>query len=218
MLKALRERHKSFWVKENLRSLGAGLVLLIIAAFAQGLSARYVVKIKGTAVQDLFLDHLPAWDIDGLIIAFSLLLTFFIIFLVLYKPKYINFAMKSLAVFIIVRAFLISLTHLGANVHQIEFDKNNIGFGLYNLFFNTYNDFFFSGHTGIPFLFALIFWQEKIWRNLLIVCSVIAGFFMLVAHIHYSIDVFAAPFMTYSIYSLCTYFFKHDYRILRGGN
>jgi hypothetical protein len=38
------------------------------------------------------------------------------------------------------------------------------------------------------------------------------GLSVLIAHIHYSIDVFAAPFMAYSIFSLARYFFKKDAR------
>ena len=58
---------------------------------------------------------------------------------------------------------------------------------------------------------ALIFWREKLWRFLYLAASAIFGIAVLLAHVHYSIDVLAAPFMTYSIFKLTEYMFKEDY-------
>jgi len=125
------------------------------------------------------------------------------------------FALRALAVFIITRAFLISLTHLGPNPHEILFDHNNPAFRIYDVLYNTHHDFFFSSHTGLPFLLALVFWPEKIWRYFFIAASIFMGVSVLLGHIHYSIDVFAAPFMTYSIFALSRRFFPKDYQMSR---
>jgi hypothetical protein len=128
------------------------------------------------------------------------------------KPRYITFTLKTVSLFIITRAFFISLTHLGASPHELVFNSNNIGYWLYDILYNTHGDFFFSGHTGMPFLMSLIFWQEKRCRIFFLITSGVFGLSVLIAHIHYSIDVFAAPFMAYSIFSLARYFFKKDAR------
>lgn len=211
MFKQLRENHKKFWVRPTIKSLLYSAGFFTLAGIVEAFADNYVIKTKGTAVSDLILDHLRVADIDSLIIMSALLLTFAGVFLFLYKPKYLNFGMRSLSVFIIIRSFLIILTHLGANPHQITFDTSSPGFGLYNILFNSHNDFFFSGHTGVPFLLALIFWPEKPWRYIFMAASLLFGIFVLLAHIHYSIDVVAAPFMTYSIYILSERLFKKDY-------
>jgi hypothetical protein len=207
------QNHKKFWVKANRNSILTSSGLFIVALIIQKIADNYVLKIKGTAVDDMILNNLPTIDLDFFIIQGALIITFLGLYLLVYKPKYFCFGLKSFSLFIIIRSFLISLTHLGASPNQLVLDINSIGFGLYNILYNTTNDFFFSGHTGMPFLMALVFWPEKIWRYIFITASVVMGVSVLLAHMHYSIDVFAAPFITYSIFAISRSIFKRDYQI-----
>lgn len=208
-------RHTYFWTKDRLVSLAGSVSLFVFALIVQRVADIYVGKIQGTPVDDVILNNLPAVDIDSLIIFGSLLLTFVIVILSSAKPKYLNFGLKSVALFIIIRSFFISLTHLGASPEQLQFDPSNIGYWLYNVLYNTRGDYFFSGHTGIPVLMALIFWPEKKWRYIFLASSIFSGAMVLLAHIHYSIDVFAAPFMTYGIFAIARHLFIKDYQDAR---
>ena len=130
-------------------------------------------------------------------------------------PRKTLLGVKALALFIIIRAFFIDLTHIGAYPTN-NFDVTGIGSGLYSaVSFN--GNFFFSGHAGLPFLMALIFWRERYWRYFFLCVSVFFGASVLLAHTHYSIDVFAAPFITYSIFRLTARLFPRDYAVLTGG-
>ena len=202
--------HLDFWNKKRGKSFMLSTILLLSALLIQKFADDYVAGTIGIPVGDIFLNHLPTVDIDFLIIQGALILTFIIIALLLIQPKYLNFTVKALALFIIIRSFFISLTHLGVNANQLPLDVNSTGFWLYNILYNSKGDFFFSGHTGLPFLMALIFWQEKFWRYLFLAVSFILGVSVLLAHIHYSIDVFAAPFMTYSIFALTRLLWPDD--------
>lgn len=213
--KLVNQYKKIFLIKENFFSFLLSLIFFGVALFVQGLADSYLLSIRGTAVNDLILDHLPLLDIDSLMIQSALLLTAISIFLAVTKPKLINFTLKSLALFIIIRAFLVSVTHLGASPQQLLFDSNDFGFKIYNALYNTTNDFFFSAHTGAPFLGALILWHEKPWRYFFIFASIISGASVLLAHMHYSIDVFAAPFIAHSIFMISKDIFKKDYELLR---
>ena len=215
-LRTLVTVYKNFWTRERILSFIKGVLLFIIALVLEGFADAYVSRLNGLSVDDLILSHIPAIDIDPVIIIAPLLLTFLILVLLILKPRYVNFTIKSLAVFIIVRSFFISLTHLGIDPHQLQFDTDSIGFGLYNILYNTKGDFFFSGHTGIPFLMALIFWDERMWRYVFLGASVLLGISVLLAHIHYSIDVFAAPFMAYGIFSISRFFFKESFESANG--
>lgn len=209
--------HGTFWKKENWFSFATSLAMLCVALIVQRLADIYVESLQGIAVNDLLLDHLPFLEIDGLIILSTLTFTATMVGLFVTKPHYINLGIKTFSLFLLVRSFFITLTHLGANPHELQFDPTTIGYWLYNVLYNTHGDFFFSGHTGLPFLMALIFWPEKKWRYFCLSASVIFGISVLFAHIHYSIDVFAAPFMAYGIFSLARHLFQHDYTIARGG-
>ena len=213
-MKRILGKHKKLWTKENLISFVVSIVYFWIALVANKLANEYVLDIRWTAVGDILLSNLPSVpSIDNFIIKSSLFATFLIIVLLTVKPKYIIFATKSLALLIIIRSFFISLTHLWVNPEQVNFRQDLTGFWLYDILYNTQNDFFFSGHTSIPFMMALVFWKEKIRRIVFLITTLVFASSVIIAHIHYSIDVFAAPFITFSIYSLAKYFFKKDYEL-----
>jgi hypothetical protein len=210
----LQFNHKTFWIKKNVISLLYSIMFLIIAFFIQKFADNYVIKTWGTVVWDIFLNNIPVYDIDKFIVYSTLACTFLTIILLIFKPNHLLFTIKSLALFVIIRSFFISLTHLWIHPHQIIFDSDTIGFWLYNLLYNSNNDFFFSWHTWIPFLIALILQKEKFWRNIYFATSAIFWISVIIWHIHYSIDVFAAPLITYSIYSLAKNYFKKDFELM----
>jgi hypothetical protein len=53
-------------------------------------------------------------------------------------------------------------------------------------------DLFFSGHTATPLLFALAVGPGR-GRVLLAACAAVVGALVIVQHVHYSVDVLAAP-------------------------
>ena len=44
--------------------------------------------------------------------------------------------------------------------------------------------------------------------------SVVFGIAVLFAHVHYTIDVLAAPYMAYGIFKMSQYFFAEDYKMI----
>ncbi len=208
-------RHKNFWTRHSFFLLLTGIAWFLFAIIIQHFAYLYIDNhVDGTAVGDIFLNNLPALNLDFFIVQGALISTFLAICLFIVKPKYISFSLKTLALFIVIRSFFISLTHLGINLHQITLNTNSIGFSLYDFLYNAKNDFFFSGHVGAAYLFGLIFWRETFFRYLFFALACIFGASMLFAHMHYSIDVFAAPFITYAIYVIAQKVFYHDYKLL----
>ncbi|MSU60450.1 MAG: hypothetical protein EXS52_00855 [Candidatus Staskawiczbacteria bacterium] len=207
-------RHKHFWSKTNIVSLATGFGFFISALIVQHFVYNYIDRtVKGTPVGDLVLDHLAVVNLDFFIVEGALVSTVIVMILFLLYPRYLIFSLKALAFFIIIRSFFISLTHLGTNLHQITLDHGSIGFFLYDFLYNAKNDFFFSGHVGASFLFALIFWKQVLWRATFLGISIIFAVSMLLAHMHYSIDIFAAPFITYGIFTISKRLFRKDFKL-----
>ncbi len=206
----LRE-HRGFWNNEHKRSLYLGLLLLALSLIIQIGAGRYSARSAASApfVGDLFLDNLPVLNLDFVIVEGVFIFWAAAWTLLCFRPRYLLFGIKVIALFIITRAFFISLTHIGIYPERAPLDGQNSIVNLYNLF-TFQGNFFFSGHTAFPFLMALIFWREKILRNIFIFFTFFFGMAVLLAHVHYSIDVFAAPFITYGVWRIAASIFPKD--------
>ena len=68
-------------------------------------------------------------------------------------------------------------------------------------------DLFFSGHTATLFLLYLST-KNKILKVFFLMATIIVGICVLWQHVHYSIDVLAAPFYTYACYRASIWFNK----------
>ena len=58
-------------------------------------------------------------------------------------------------------------------------------------------DLFFSGHTATMFIFALAA-PKGLWKWFFVACTIAVGVLVVLQHVHYSIDVLAAFFFTYT--------------------
>lgn len=186
-------------------SLLEAIILFIISVFLTHLASRYAEINASNYVEDIILSNTPVFDFEFLFVHGAIMLSLFVVVLCLFFRKTAPFLIKAVSLFIIIRAMFVSLTHLGPYPTKLVLDS-----GLLN-FITSGNDLFFSGHTGLPFLVALIFWNHRYVRILFLVASVVFGVIVLLSHLHYSIDVFAAFFITYSIYCIAIKVFHKDY-------
>ncbi|MFN8370194.1 MAG: phosphatase PAP2-related protein [Bacteriovoracaceae bacterium] len=69
-------------------------------------------------------------------------------------------------------------------------------------------DLFFSGHTATMFFFYLCNMNGKI-RYLFFIATIIIGTCVLAQHVHYTIDVIAAPFFMFMAYFWASKIVKH---------
>lgn len=194
-----------FKQRSFLLSLGAGFILLIISLFINFYAGLYATKQASNAVTDLILSNIRVYDVDWLFIYGPFFFLAFVIIICLREPKRIPFVLKSVALFTIVRAIFISLTHIGPFPISASIDSQNV---IDNFSFG--GDLFFSGHTGLPFLMALLFSGHEYLRDIFIALSIFFGLVVLMGHIHYSIDVFSAFFITYGIYHMACFIFAKD--------
>lgn len=212
---SLFAEHRGFWNQQRKRSLYLGILLIILSLAIQISAGRYSSRSAASAdfADDLFLDNLPEVNMDFVIVQGALIFWIAAWILLIFKPRYLLFGLKAIALFVVLRAFFINLTPLGIYPRQVDFYAGGAGSRLYNLF-TFRGNFFFSGHTGFPFLLSLIFWDKKFWRYLFLLAAVFLAASVLLAHVHYSIDVFAAPFITYGIFIITSKLFSHDYELL----
>lgn len=207
----LKERYSSLKTLEKYYlQFATGVLLLGFSIFINYFAQAFAVTHASNSVSDIILDNLPAKNVDIIFLEGMLLFIGLVIIICLHKPSRVPFVLKASALFIFTRALFITLTHLAPPAHQTV--VNAISFWE-RLISGSGDDLFFSAHTGFPFLMALVFWDNRPLRWLFLATSVFFGFAVLLGHLHYSIDVFSAFFITYGIFNLAKFFFKKDYKL-----
>jgi PAP2 superfamily C-terminal len=194
---------KHFWA-----TLGFSLFLLIGSLIINFYAGTYATQRESNPVSDIILSNIRVYDVDAIFVYGSIAFWFFIGFICFYQPQKAPFTLKSIALFTAIRAVFITLTHIGPFPTHVDIDPTS-----FISYFTFGGDLFFSGHTGLPFLMALVFWDTKALRIGFIICSIIFGVVVLLGHLHYSIDVAAAFFITYSIFHIAEWLFKRDRKL-----
>jgi hypothetical protein len=190
-----------------IKSFFSSIVILLGSLVINFYAGTYATEKASNPVTDIVLSNTPVYNLDGFFVFGPVVLAAFVIMLCIIKPQKLPFIFKSIALFILIRSVFISITHIGPFPDQMVVVKgasiiNDFTFG---------GDLFFSAHTGIPFLLALIFYKDKILRDLFIATAVLFGVVVLLSHRHYSIDVLSAFFITYAIYNIAIRFFKKEF-------
>ncbi|MEI6596947.1 MAG: phosphatase PAP2-related protein [bacterium] len=202
-------KHKFYWSqKQFVFSALLGLLLLATSLMINYYANLYAIKKAGNSVGDLLLNILPVVNTNIIFFEGAIVFLFLLFVLLVYEPKGIPFVIKSIALFVAIRSCFVVLTHFGPDPTRAPFDDN-----AFLAIFTSSSDLFFSGHTGLPYLFALIFWQQRPWRLFFLGSSIIAAVSVLLAHYHYTIDVASAFFITYGIFHIARRLFEKDYNL-----
>lgn len=185
------ERHKLLWSdKRFLVDVLLGFLLLAAGVSATYYANSYTAVHASNYVTDIILDNIPVVNVDFIYNEGALIFVAILVLVLLYEPKRIPFVLKSAAVFFLVRSFFVVLTHLAPPLQESYIDTTDF---LHKL--SSGDDLFFSAHTGLPFLLAIIFWNKKYLRYFYLLLTAIGGGSVLLGHLHYSIDVFSALFI-----------------------
>lgn len=186
-------------------SLLEAILLFIVSVFVTHFASKYAAISASNSVEDIILSNTPVFDFEFIFVQGAIMLSLFVVVLCIRFKNTAPFLLKSVSLFIIIRAAFVSLTHIGPFPLKLQLESGLLDF------ITSGNDLFFSAHTGLPFLIALIFWNHKYIRFLFLASSVVLGVIVLLSHLHYSIDVFSAFFITYSIYHISIKLFRKDY-------
>jgi hypothetical protein len=203
--KELARRYKSHYAHQDYRIAAVGAFLLFIASmFASLLAGHFAAEVASNPVTDIVLSNTPAFNVGPLFIYGTALFVIFVASISFAHPRRIPFTFLSLALFFFIRAGFVSMTHIAPFPERAVTD---FGITAKKYFFG--NDLFFSGHTGTPFLMALIFWKDRRLRFAFMSWSIFFAFVVLLGHLHYTIDVISAYFITYTIYCLAEWLFSY---------
>jgi len=160
----------------------------------------------GLQLQDPILNLFTPQDFSVLIFTLIYLSLFIVLWGLINKPYGIALGLGSYLVITIVRTITMYVFTLepptGIVVLQDPFiDRVAYGGNVFT------KDLFFSGHVATLTLLGLV--EERPWaKKSVLSCAVIVGILIIIQRVHYTIDVVAAPFITYGIVKLFNRFQK----------
>jgi len=195
--------------RSYLRSLSEGAAFLAASTIAIFAAVSYATVHASNYVTDFVLSRVGPFNVRFLFVYGTF--TAFVITagLLASRPNRLPFALKALALFLLVRAVFVALTHMAPS----PIDPQQPAPFFNSIFYGS--DLFFSGHTGLPFLAALAFWHIPQWRMFYLALTAFFGSVVLLGHYHYSIDVLAALFITHGIFQVSCWLFSRDYTLFR---
>ena len=200
-------RYKQSWFDEHFRfSTPIALVAFAGAMFVNFWAISQATSRASNSVTDIILSNVPVFEVDGFFVYGTFLVVAASVAMLLVHPNRIPFALHAVTLFILIRSAFTLMTHLGPP--EVAY-MSDFGATITNSFFGA--DQFFSAHTGMPFLGALAFWGfDNRFKWLYLLASLFFATIVLLGHIHYTIDVMSAFFITYGIYHLALWLFPKE--------
>jgi hypothetical protein len=151
---------------------------------------------------DWLLDHLPPVNLVPLLSwGWLAIHVYAVAIAVLYYPRKLPFLFFLFGIYLCVRTVYVFLSPIGAPVRILHMGELDNLFPMVMGVYTFENEFIFSGHTAMPFLFAMFFETPR-QKGIMMAGSVLMAVSVLLTHNHYSVDVISAYFMGYAIYDL----------------
>lgn len=181
--------------------ISAGILLFgyLVNFYASAFNDTFVYP----SVGDSILDKIPTYNLEFLYVwGVYALISVALVYAFLFLPQRGLFIMKTYGILLLVRGIFILLTNYGPPAGFFYADGIVPGNYIMERFLFK-NDLFFSGHVAIPFMASLLFrGANKFIEVFLLIGSFVMAITVLLMHVHYSIDVFAAYFITYGVYAV----------------
>jgi hypothetical protein len=183
------------------KRLQLGLIIWIAVLIAFPFFFDYIENRNGILLNDFIINSIPAYDVS--IPTFLIIWSMFLVFLYrsIYDPALLLLFLWGFIFLSISRFICIYLVPLNPPEQLIALRDpiTNLFYGKKHGFITK--DLFYSGHTSTQFLMCLCFTKRSD-KILALISTILVGAFVLIQHVHYSIDVIAAPFLTYFVYLL----------------
>jgi len=203
MLKISEPGHKGNWQTawqsksfRNLTKAGSAALIAIFCFFP--FFFKSIEKRNGTVLNDWLLNIIPSHDASISIFIFVWAITLLLIIRMVQQPNIFIVMLWAYVIMSILRVGSITFTALNAPVGFIELVDPVVS----NIFYRhtlISKDLFFSGHTSTAFLMFLCL-TKKSDKIFAFVGTLVIASLLLLQHVHYSVDILAAPVFAFISY------------------
>ena len=204
MLSSNSQKNESVWLpllkssKFRIQFL-ITLILLIVSLFSYRRFLDFAEARPGVIIPDPILQLYNPIDLTWLIFGIIYLCLIIGLFALARKPEKLLLAFQAYTAVVLVRMIAMYLVPFEAPEKLIVLKDPFVE--MFGSGESLTKDLFFSGHTATLFLLFFVVESKKL-RFIFLASAVIVGITIVLQHVHYVIDVFAAPFFTYVCYKV----------------
>lgn len=185
--------------KKNKIELVVTFLLLSVVISALTNFLNFVEVRKGVALSDPILNLFKPVDLTWLIFALIYVSLIAGIISLAKNPKRLLFTVQLYTLMVAVRIVAMYLLPLEPPVKMIVLNDPFVEY--FGTGQTLTKDLFFSGHTATLLILYLVS-ENKMMKIVFLISTIAVAISVLLQHVHYSIDVFAAVFFTYACYKL----------------
>lgn len=185
--------------KKNKVEFVVSLILLALVLTGLGRFVNFVEYRPGVAFSDPVLDLFNPIDMTWLTFGLIYIALVIAVASLINNPRQLLFALQLYTLMAFVRIIAMFLLPLEPPEKMILLKDPFVEF--FGSGQTLTKDLFFSGHTATLFILFLVS-KNKIIKTLFLISTILVAIFVLLQHVHYTIDVFAAVFFTYACYKL----------------
>ena len=177
----------------------SGFIGLFITVSCLPFFFQFIEKREGLVLNDIILNRLSPYNASALIFLIIWLVTLLMLVRAVQQPAIFIILLSSFTLLTVSRMATIYFIVLNPPPGLIVL-KDPLSNFFYGKTFIT-KDLFYSGHTATMFLMYLCL-EKRADKFIALTATCFIGFLVLLQHVHYSIDVLAAPVFTYFIFRL----------------
>ncbi len=175
------------------------VMVLAFALYFYSDFLNYVEAREGITFNDPVLNLIKPVDLTWLIFISIYVSLIAGIILLVRRPLQLTFAIQVYIVLILVR--ILAMYSVPFNPPPEMIPLNDPFVRIFGPGKILTKDLFFSGHTATLFMLCLII-EKKIFKRIFLILTIIVAISVVLQHVHYFIDVFAAPFFTFACYAI----------------
>lgn len=175
------------------------ILLLAIVLFSLAKFLAYNEARQGFSFHDPLLSAFNPIDVTWITFILIYLALIIAVFSLSYYPEELLLAFQSYTLIASMR--LITIYYLPLNAPPAIIPLIDPFVEFFGGGKTLLRDLFFSGHTSMMFLLFLTA-KSKILKQIFLACTVLVAASVLIQHVHYTIDVVAAPFFAYTSYRI----------------
>lgn len=189
-------------VKKNKIEFSLTIIFLTISLLSLTNFLQYAESRNGAVLDDALLSLFKPVDLTWFTFSFIYLSLIIAVAYLIKHPARLVFAFQVYVLIIASRILSMYLLPLNPPVGIIILNDPFVQlFGTGKI---LTKDLFFSGHTATLLLLAIVSPNKKL-KILFFISTILVAFFVLAQHVHYTIDVVAAPVYVYACYSFALF-------------